>query len=116
MRLFLENDKIDLTIYPEEEFDNNLVIGGTLNKEYRKYRNNIDLKFKKRLQPIKDSIDLLFEKDQFNSDKMKGILSKLKNTESAQKIVLYKEIELLEELGLDNELPRRRAYEVSKQT
>lgn len=38
MPLFLENDEIQLTIYPEEEFDKNIVVGGLLNKKYKSYQ------------------------------------------------------------------------------
>lgn len=37
--LFLENEKINLTIYPENQFDNNIVEGGNLNKKYNTYKN-----------------------------------------------------------------------------
>ena len=35
MALFLENTKINLTIYPENEFDKNIVDGGSVNAEYK---------------------------------------------------------------------------------
>ena len=46
MPLFLENNKIDLTIYSENEFDKNKVIGGELNKEYQIYKHMADSLFK----------------------------------------------------------------------
>lgn len=38
MPLFLENEKINLTIFPEEEFDKNIVKGGDLNIKYQNYK------------------------------------------------------------------------------
>jgi peroxiredoxin len=45
MVLFLENEKIDLTIYPEEEFDKNIVKGGNLNSKYKNYKKVADSLF-----------------------------------------------------------------------
>ena len=45
MPLFLENEKIDLTIYPEEEFDKYIVECGNLNAQYNKYRQSFEDKF-----------------------------------------------------------------------
>ena len=49
--MFLENERIDLVIHKEEEFDNNIVEGGNLNAQYKKYKQN----FKDELfmQPLK---------------------------------------------------------------
>lgn len=60
MPLFLENEKIDLTIYPEEEFDNNIIEGGKLNAEYKKFIDKKDVLFKSSLQPLTDSVQILF--------------------------------------------------------
>ncbi len=46
MPLFLENNKIDLTIHSENDFDKNKVIGGELNKEYQIYKHTADSLFK----------------------------------------------------------------------
>ena len=45
MPLFLENEKIDLTIYPEDNFDKNIVKGGKLNAQYTKFKQSIESKF-----------------------------------------------------------------------
>ena len=49
MPLFLENDKIDLTIYSEDDFDKNKVVGGELNKQYLFYQHTADSLFKGKL-------------------------------------------------------------------
>lgn len=59
MPLFLENEKMELAIYPEEEFDNNIVMGGKFNAQYEDYKNGLALKFDKKLRPLQDSLDML---------------------------------------------------------
>lgn len=102
MPLFLENEKITLTIYPEEEFDKNTVEGGELNKEYNRYKKQLDQKFNSRLDPIKDSIRELIDTDKFFSDEMKEVLSEMREIENQEdKVILYQEMELLKERGFD---------------
>ncbi len=45
MPLFLENEKIILTIYSEEKFDKNVVKGGDLNAKYNNYKRQVDSLF-----------------------------------------------------------------------
>ncbi|MFI1770231.1 redoxin domain-containing protein [Thalassobellus citreus] len=45
MPLFLENEKIDLTLFTEEEFDKNIVKGGNLNSKYKNYKKEADSLF-----------------------------------------------------------------------
>ncbi|WP_442845856.1 redoxin domain-containing protein [Leeuwenhoekiella sp. H156] len=98
MPLFLNNEKIDLTIYSEEEFDKNQVIGGELNSEYKKYKENYDNKFNSRIKPFQDSISLLFENDQYHSDKAKLLYAELRKTKSHdEKIIIYEKLDDLKE-------------------
>ena len=46
MPLFLENTRIDLKIYPEEDFDKNEVTGGRYNALYKTYQSDMDERFK----------------------------------------------------------------------
>lgn len=109
MQLYLENEKIDLTIYPEEEFDKNSVKGGKLNAEYKKFIEGYDTKFEKRLQPLRDSMDLLFDRDEYNSDEMKRIIAKLDAAESQdEKVPLFRKMEQLREGGLDMTLAAKK--------
>jgi len=97
MPLFLENAKITLTIYPENNFDENIVKGGKLNTEYLKYKKDFDNKFNYKIKPLKDSIGVLFKRGEYNSDKMDAVLSKLKNAQNQdEKMTLYKKIETLQ--------------------
>ena len=48
MPLFLENEKIELTIHSEDNFDKNQVVGGELNKQYQIYKNTADSLFKEK--------------------------------------------------------------------
>ncbi|MCK7591627.1 AhpC/TSA family protein [Subsaxibacter sp. CAU 1640] len=100
MPLFLENEKIDLTIYPEEEFDKNIVEGGKLNDEYRKYKERFDDKFNNRIKPLQDIIKALFKSDEYNSDKTKLLYTELKKAKDQdEKVVIYKKLNDLEKSG-----------------
>jgi len=102
MPLFLENEKIDITIYSEEDFDKNIVAGGKYNAEYKKYMNDLDSKFKSQKQPLSDSISILFKNDEYNSDAAKALYLKLRASKSQDtNIVLYKKLDVLREQGLD---------------
>ncbi|MBL4879815.1 MAG: DUF4369 domain-containing protein, partial [Oleispira sp.] len=97
MPLFLENEKIVLTIYSEEEFDKNIVNGGKLNGEYREYKKSLDLKFNKRLQPLQDSISTLGNNHKIISDKMNTFYTELKKVKSqGKKVDIEKQINDLE--------------------
>ncbi len=93
MPLFLENEEINLTIYPEDEFDKNIVEGGNLNAQFIKYTQNFEDKFSDRTKPIHDSLSLLFKNDEYLNDEAKALNTKLRNAENQdEKIVLYKKI------------------------
>ena len=100
MPLFLENEKIDLTIYPEDNFDKNIVKGGKLNAQYTKFKQSIESKFNNRLKPLQDSLNVLFKKDEYLSDKMKALYVELSKAESQDvKIVIYKKIDDFRKIG-----------------
>lgn len=100
MPLFLENEKIDLTIYPEDDFDKNIVKGGKLNAQYAKFKQSIESKFNNRLKPLQDSLGVLFKKDEYLSDKMKSLYVELSKAESHDvKIVIYKKIDDFRKVG-----------------
>ncbi|WP_299781664.1 peroxiredoxin [uncultured Formosa sp.] len=100
MPLFLNNEKIDLTIYSEEEFDKNQVVGGKLNSEYKKYKENYDNTFNSRIKPLQDSLSLLFENDQYYSEKVKLLYAELRKTNSHdEKIIIYEKIGNLKDLN-----------------
>lgn len=94
MPLFLENEKIDLTIHSEEEFDKNIVNGGKLNLQYKKYKQNFEAEFNDRIKPLQDSMRVLFEKDEYNSDTVKALYAELRDSKSQDvNIVIYKKID-----------------------
>lgn len=102
MTLFLENETINLTIYADGDFDKNTVKGGKLNAEYQAYKRSTELKFGDRVKPLRDSVQVLFQNDQYSSDQMKEILSKKRNSKSQdENIIYYKQMEELKEKGLD---------------
>ena len=96
MPLFLENEKIDLTIHSEEEFDKNVVNGGRLNSQYKKYKQDFETKFNDREKPLQDSMDVLFEKEEYYSDTVKALYAELRESNSQDKnIIIYKKIDEL---------------------
>lgn len=100
MPLFLENDKIDLTIYSEAEFDKNIVEGGKLNAQYKKYKEDIEARFNPSLIPLQDSRNVLYENDRYNSEPMKALYTELRTAENQdEKVVIYKKIEDLRKAG-----------------
>ncbi|MGS2741681.1 DUF4369 domain-containing protein [Sinomicrobium sp. M5D2P17] len=102
MPLFLENEKIDLTIYPEEDFDKNSVQGGQLNAEYKKFKKASELKFNDQLRPLQDSLNILFNSNQYHSDTMNTLLYELKkNQNDDERIILFQQMDDLEEQGMD---------------
>ncbi|WP_316819224.1 TlpA disulfide reductase family protein [Pedobacter nyackensis] len=108
MRLFLENEKIVLTIYPENDFDKNIIQGGRLNAEYSKYNQAIDLKFRDRYKLLNDSVKKLHENKQYNSIQMNEVLAELDKSKSQdENIILYKKMDDLRKKGLDK-MPQAR--------
>jgi thiol-disulfide isomerase/thioredoxin len=100
MPLFLENEKINLTIHSEEYFDKNIVNGGELNAQYKKFAQNSEDKFIDRIKPLEDSINELYKNDEYNSDKVKAIWVKLKESKSQDKnVILFKKIDDLSKSG-----------------
>ncbi len=109
MPLFLENEKIELTIYPEEEFDNNIIKGGKLNAEYKK----LDLKFKNQLQPLQDSLNILGKKYKEINDKLNTELEKIKNKD--EKIAVQNQTNDLNEQRL-NLMTKGKLFEKKTET
>lgn len=98
--LFLENEEINLTIFPEAEFDKNIVEGGRLNAQYKTYKQNFRDKFLHRTQPFQDSLKDLFKDEAYYSDKMKVLYSKLRNANNQdEKVVIYEGIDSLTKAG-----------------
>ncbi|SKB70497.1 Peroxiredoxin [Salegentibacter holothuriorum] len=119
--LFLENEKIELTIYPEEDFDKNKIEGGKLNAEYKAYRDERESKFGSQIAEFTNKRRALYKSDEYHSEQMKAILTELNEAESQEeKIVIYKKKERLEEKGLDK-TPKAKAlddnaYKLRKKT
>jgi len=115
MPLFLENEKIELTIYSEDKFDKNTVEGGNLNAEYKKFTRNFEDTFNDRIKILQDSIDKLSKNNEYFSDKAKLIYTELKEAKNQEaKIVIYKKLEALNKSG-ENLKPKARKLEDKKQ-
>ncbi len=97
MNLFLENEKIELEIFSEDEFEKNQVRGGNLNAEYAEYKEKAEKIFGTRRNLLSDSLEILQENKQYHSEEMNEVLDKLRKSESQdEKIIYYKKIEDLQ--------------------
>ncbi|SHG55916.1 Peroxiredoxin [Salegentibacter echinorum] len=121
MPLFLENEKIELIIYPEEDFDKNEVEGGKLNAEYKAYRDERESKFGSQIAQYTDKMRALYKSDEYHSEQMKAVLAELNEAKSQEeKLVIYKKKERLEEKRLDKTPKAKalddKAYKLRKKT
>ncbi len=102
MALFIESGEINITLYPEEEFDKNIVKGGKLNAEYQSFEKELKTKFYNRAKPLSDNIDILYKKGNYYSDTMQVIFDKMKQAKShEEKLPLYRIQTELQKAGLD---------------
>lgn len=102
MPLFLENEKINLTIYAEEDFDKNMVEGGNLNAQYKIYRQDLSNKFKDRLKPLQDSLDTFIKDDEYHSEKAKELQFQLREAKNQdEKVMIYRKMDDLRKTGED---------------
>ncbi|KQC32142.1 hypothetical protein AAU57_01500 [Nonlabens sp. YIK11] len=100
MPVFLENEKINLTIYDEEKFDQNEIDGGTLNEEYKNYKQGLSFRFDHKTKPLKDSLSVLKKNGLDESDSAKFLYSALRNaTNQDEKVPIYQQIDSLRESG-----------------
>ncbi|MFV0345455.1 MAG: redoxin domain-containing protein [Bacteroidales bacterium] len=99
--VFLENEKINLTIYPEDEFKKNIVEGGKLNAEYKKYNDHMYSQYYDKADSIDNIIESLEEKGLYFSDTTKVIMAELEKVESREEQKqIYEKLDVLHELGL----------------
>ncbi|MEO2070073.1 MAG: TlpA disulfide reductase family protein [Zunongwangia sp.] len=118
MPLFLENEKMDLTIYPEDKFDKNIVNGGELNAKYKEYKKSLDLKFSKRLQLLQDSLNIFGEKFRninYKLDTLNTELERAKNKDDKSSIqikikTLKQDIEDIKTKGAEYEKKSEAIY------
>ncbi|ESU25210.1 hypothetical protein FEDK69T_01790 [Flavobacterium enshiense DK69] len=87
MELFLENETITLTIYPEKDFDKNMVQGGKLNAEYKKFKQNEKLKYISKIKQLNDSINVLNNTDKYDRETLLNLSSKRKLLEDKLKLI-----------------------------
>ena len=102
MRLYLENEKIELTIHSEENFDKNRVRGGMLNAEYEKYEQGFEHNYSTQAKLLDDSLRVLYETGKFHSDKMKEVLAEIEKSSSQEETInLNKKAEELRSNNID---------------
>ncbi len=80
--LFLENERMDLTIYNDENFDKNIIKGGGLNALFKKSKEDFEHKFNAKMKPIEDSIELLMNNEEYYSDSANILFKKLRKAKT----------------------------------
>ncbi len=99
---FPDQDTVSLSLNNQEKFDNNSIKGGMLNKEYALFNSKMKDEFSPRMDPISDSINMLFKTDSYHSEKMKMLYTELRASESQdENIVIYKKMSELRASGDD---------------
>ncbi len=100
MPLFLEEGKINLTIYGEKDFNKNIVEGGKLNALLKKYKKEFKHQFDQKSIPIKDSIKKLQDNGEYYNDAVNVLLEKMKKAKTREeKVQLSKKITELYKAG-----------------
>ncbi len=90
MPLFLEDEKLELTIYNDEQFDKNIVKGGELNAEYQKIKEELNDKFYSRVESIYGDMESLQKKGEYLNEAATKLLEKARKTkERAEELALY---------------------------
>ncbi|MEO6681599.1 MAG: TlpA disulfide reductase family protein, partial [Ginsengibacter sp.] len=94
MNLFLENEKMELEIFSENEFEKNKVKGGKLNAEYARFKSEAEKIFGTRKNLLSDSLTILQKNKQYHSEEMNEVLDKINKSESQdEKIIYYKKMD-----------------------
>ena len=102
MPLILEPGEINITLFPENEFDKNIVEGGKFNAEFKKFNDELKQKYHSQLKLISDSMGVLFNNGNYYSDTMKVLNAQLRNAQSQdEKLIIYKQRSRLENAGID---------------
>ncbi len=95
MTVFLEKGNVELTIYPEEEWDKNTIHGGKTNNEFASFKKEKDNLFENRLKPLYDKMTDLQGDDNYYSEAMKILREERTNASSDELKIILNKIDLL---------------------
>lgn len=99
---FPDNQNVNFTLHSMEKFENNIIEGGKLNSQFKEFNDLNRSTFMSRYEPINDSISILYEKDLYQSDSMKVLYDRLRNSTSQDtNIVIYRKMAEIRKRGND---------------
>ncbi|MCC1483733.1 TlpA family protein disulfide reductase [Winogradskyella immobilis] len=112
VRIFPETDTIHLTLYSQEDFNNNKVVGGKLNNNYTKYLNTVFWPYIKKQEEVYKIFDSIPYENTY-SDVYAKVIEKLNRAETQEEQVpIYAEMKKLQEADLDkNEFGKKVAFQ-----
>lgn len=86
--LFFEAGNIRITIFTQDQFDDNIIEGGPLNQEYQKLQKELKSKYITPMNAIQDSMEVLYAADKLLSDSMKELIKKFNENPSGEEELL----------------------------
>lgn len=99
---FPDNQNVNFTLHSMDKFENNTIEGGKLNTQFKEFNDLNRSNFMSRYEPINDSIRILYEKGQFESDSMKVLYDRMRKANSQDtNIVIYKKMADIRKRGND---------------
>ncbi len=97
---FATDGTINMELYPMNEYKKNIISGGKENSDFIEYQKNKMDEMGELTKPIQDSMRILQANDNYNSQEMKDLLERLKNTEKQEdKFKMYTEINEMYQSG-----------------
>ncbi|HMR18808.1 MAG TPA: DUF4369 domain-containing protein, partial [Sphingobacterium sp.] len=88
--LFFEAGNIRITIFTQDQFDDNIIEGGPLNQEYQKLQKELKSKYITPMNAIQDSMKVLYAADKLLSDSMKELIKRFnENPSGEEKLLLF---------------------------
>ena len=110
--IFPENGTIELTLNSMEKFDQNIVNGGELQKQYNDYQKLIKSTFINLYKPLGEESDKLYNSGEYYSDEMKIIQEKIRKTNSRDSLlIIFKERDKLINDGKDKTPEAQTVYD-----
>lgn len=98
--IFSEKDTLKIKLHDDAHYDDNVIEGGTVNKEYQDYKAIERIKFYSKYDSITEKYKEYDYKD-FYSDAYRELMIRLEKTDTkAEEVAIYRERDVLEKQGL----------------
>jgi len=108
MTVFLEKGNVELTIYPEDEWDKNVIHGGKVNNEFASFKKEKDDQFENRVYPLYDKMRGFQDNDNYYSEAMKILREERTNASSDELIIIKSKIDILRKTKTNLSEPARK--------